>query len=54
MQGTKTYQIFPYCNKEIQKNLQPCLVLIELAAVMASDKVSRKAAKASKAFSNLI
>jgi hypothetical protein len=28
--------------------------LIELAAVMATDKVSRKAAKASKAFSNFI
>jgi hypothetical protein len=28
--------------------------LIELAAVMATDKVSRKAAKASKVFSNFI
>jgi hypothetical protein len=28
--------------------------LIELAAVMATDKVYRKAAKASKAFSNFI
>jgi hypothetical protein len=28
--------------------------LIELAAVVATDKVSRKAAKASKAFSNFI
>jgi hypothetical protein len=28
--------------------------LVELAAVMATDKVSRKATKASKAFSNFI
>jgi hypothetical protein len=41
-------------NKAIMHRKKFTTGLIELAAVMATDKVSRKAAKASKAFSNFI